>query len=105
MTDLKVFCLAASGDLEEVSLSKHKGVSERDIHPHTFLDIERGVAEIGASSNVLKAIADQVMNKGIEADIVKVGVGDPMSCCEGEVIPQEVHIVPAGQRALSLQVR
>ena len=104
MTDIKVFCLAASGDLEEVSLSRHKGVPEYDIHPHTFMDIERGIMD-AQTSNSLKAIADRVMNEGIDADIVMVGVGDPMSCREGEVIPQEAHVVPAGQRDLSFKVR
>lgn len=104
MTDIKVFCLAASGNLEEVSLSKHKGVSEMNIHPHTFMNIERGITD-ARTSNSLKVIADRVMSEGIDADIVMVGVGDPMSCREGEVIPQETHVVPAGQRDLSFKVR
>lgn len=99
MTNLKVFNLKADGELEEVDLAKARKVMPSLVHPHTFEHFTQGKPCLFAGDG-LKAIADIVLRKGVEADIVHVGIGDPLSCREGEAIPQEVHIAPKGQRAL-----
>jgi len=100
MSNLKVFTLAANGKtVREVTLASIKSVPEGEIHPHDFNHLERG-RDVLFKSNELKQISEILRNLEKDADIVKVGVGDPTSCRSGEVIEQVVVIAPKGQRGL-----